>query len=265
MIAMKFTIELDIGLSFPLQAALPQLVTDRETKTHRRGRSKRSYGHCRRRTEIPEADGSSVSFGTAPHYGAINVGRPVLGVVRIFDGTPKYVIEPTGSLDWNGPPPLAPVKSNTPLVGFAATARGNGFWVVGSDGGAFALGDAGFSGSTGGLHLNKPVVGMAPTPSGRFKIGEFFGVALRPSAGAGSSSPARPTPLHDRGRRCQHSTSESERGIGHRTDQKIRVHAVYSVAALMLVNLACREADRAGIHCLPTSSWRAWRRSGRSP
>jgi hypothetical protein len=32
MIAMKFTIELGIGLSFLLQAALPQLVTDRETK-----------------------------------------------------------------------------------------------------------------------------------------------------------------------------------------------------------------------------------------
>jgi hypothetical protein len=45
MIAKKFTIELDIGLSFLLQAARPQLVTDRETKTHRRGRSKRSYGH----------------------------------------------------------------------------------------------------------------------------------------------------------------------------------------------------------------------------
>jgi hypothetical protein len=58
MIAMKFTIELDIGLSFLLQAALPQLVTDRETKTHRRGRSKRSYGHCRHRTEIPEAEPS---------------------------------------------------------------------------------------------------------------------------------------------------------------------------------------------------------------
>jgi len=34
MIAMKFTIEPDIGRSFLLQAALPQLVTDRETKTH---------------------------------------------------------------------------------------------------------------------------------------------------------------------------------------------------------------------------------------
>jgi hypothetical protein len=54
MIAMKFTIEPDIGLSFLLQAAPPQLMTDRQTKTHRRGRSKRSYGHGRRRTEIQE-------------------------------------------------------------------------------------------------------------------------------------------------------------------------------------------------------------------
>jgi len=50
MIAMKFTIELDIGLSFLQQAALPQLVTHRETKTHRRGRSKRA---CRRGPERP--------------------------------------------------------------------------------------------------------------------------------------------------------------------------------------------------------------------
>jgi hypothetical protein len=39
MITMTFTIELDIGLSVLLQAAQPLLLTDRETKTHRRGRS----------------------------------------------------------------------------------------------------------------------------------------------------------------------------------------------------------------------------------
>ena len=60
MIATKFTIELDIGLSFLLQAALPQLVTDRETKTHRHGQSERSYDHCRHRTEIPEAERQSL-------------------------------------------------------------------------------------------------------------------------------------------------------------------------------------------------------------
>src|SRR4051794_10516119 len=44
MIVMTFTIELDIGLSCHLQSALPLawLATDRATKTHRRGRSKRS-------------------------------------------------------------------------------------------------------------------------------------------------------------------------------------------------------------------------------
>jgi DNA invertase Pin-like site-specific DNA recombinase len=48
MFAVKFTIELDIRLFFLLWAALPQLVTHRETKTHRRGRSKRA---CRRAPE----------------------------------------------------------------------------------------------------------------------------------------------------------------------------------------------------------------------
>jgi len=42
MIAITFTIERDIEHSFLLQAALPQLMTDRGTKTHRRERSKRS-------------------------------------------------------------------------------------------------------------------------------------------------------------------------------------------------------------------------------
>ncbi|MEO7836981.1 MAG: hypothetical protein ABIS21_05010, partial [Acidimicrobiales bacterium] len=35
-----------------------------------------------------------------------------------------------------------------------------------SDGGIFAFGDARFFGSTGAMRLNKPVVGMAPTPTG---------------------------------------------------------------------------------------------------
>jgi lysophospholipase L1-like esterase len=37
---------------------------------------------------------------------------------------------------------------------------------VASDGGIFAFGDAQFYGSTGAIHLNKPVVGMAATPNG---------------------------------------------------------------------------------------------------
>jgi hypothetical protein len=41
---MTFIIELEIGLSFPLKTALSKLKTDRNTKSHRRGRSKQQYG-----------------------------------------------------------------------------------------------------------------------------------------------------------------------------------------------------------------------------
>jgi len=48
----------------------------------------------------------------------------------------------------------------------ASTADGRGYWLVASDGGIFPFGDAPGYGSTGGIHLNKPIVGMAPTASG---------------------------------------------------------------------------------------------------
>jgi hypothetical protein len=38
------------------------------------------------------------------------------------------------------------------------------YWLVASDGGIFSFGGAGFYGSTGGMQLNKPIVGMAGTP-----------------------------------------------------------------------------------------------------
>jgi len=37
---------------------------------------------------------------------------------------------------------------------------------VASDGGIFAFGDARFYGSTGSMHLNEPIVGMAAAPGG---------------------------------------------------------------------------------------------------
>jgi hypothetical protein len=49
----------------------------------------------------------------------------------------------------------------------ASTPDGRGYWLVASDGGIFAYGDARFYGSTGNLVLNQPVVGMASTSSGR--------------------------------------------------------------------------------------------------
>ena len=47
------------------------------------------------------------------------------------------------------------------------TPDGKGYWLVASDGGIFSYGDAGFYGSTGGMKLNQPIVGMAATPNGK--------------------------------------------------------------------------------------------------
>jgi hypothetical protein len=47
------------------------------------------------------------------------------------------------------PPPPAPAQ--------------HGYWLVGSDGGIFTFGSAQFYGSTGSLHLQRPVVGIVPT------------------------------------------------------------------------------------------------------
>jgi hypothetical protein len=41
--------------------------------------------------------------------------------------------------------------------------RPHGYWLVGSDGGIFTFGSALFHGSTGALHLIRPVVGITPT------------------------------------------------------------------------------------------------------
>jgi hypothetical protein len=35
------------------------------------------------------------------------------------------------------------------------------YWLVTSDGGVFAFGDAGFNGSPAGEHLNQPIVAIA--------------------------------------------------------------------------------------------------------
>jgi len=48
---------------------------------------------------------------------------------------------------------------NAPVVGITA-AGGQGYWLVGSDGGVFAFGAATFEGSMAGRALNAPVVGI---------------------------------------------------------------------------------------------------------
>jgi hypothetical protein len=86
----------------------------------------------------------------APLYEVTSGGA----VDSLLAGTPTY-----GSMDG--------VHLNAPIVGIAVTPDGAGYWLVGSDGGIFAFGDAAFYGSMGGLHLNQPIVGIASTSDGK--------------------------------------------------------------------------------------------------
>ena len=47
----------------------------------------------------------------------------------------------------------------------APARAGGGYLMCASDGGVFTFGDAHFYGSTGGMHLNQPIVGIARTPT----------------------------------------------------------------------------------------------------
>ena len=50
------------------------------------------------------------------------------------------------------------------MIGLVPTADDRGYWLIGSDGGIFAFGDAPFVGSLPGLGIHvKDIVGAVPT------------------------------------------------------------------------------------------------------
>ena len=63
--------------------------------------------------------------------------------------------------------PALPDTSTSRSWAWRPRRDGGGYWEVASDGGIFAFGDAGFYGSMGGTHLNRPIVGIAATSDGR--------------------------------------------------------------------------------------------------
>jgi hypothetical protein len=62
------------------------------------------------------------------------------------------------------PAEIVPAVAASPV---AAPRGSSGYWAVANDGGIFAFGNATFHGSTGAVRLNKPIVGMAATPTGQ--------------------------------------------------------------------------------------------------
>lgn len=89
---------------------------------------------------------------------------------HIMGGDDYRIIDVYGGL-WNSDPMalstgLFGTKLNAPIVGATTTPSRNGYWMVASDGGIFAFGDAKFYGSMGGQKLNRPVISMLPSMSG---------------------------------------------------------------------------------------------------
>src|SRR5687768_2724268 len=62
---------------------------------------------------------------------------------------------------------LTSVVAGVPSARSAGASTTSGYWLVGTDGGIFSYGKAGFFGSTGAIKLNQPIVGMAATPDGK--------------------------------------------------------------------------------------------------
>jgi hypothetical protein len=59
--------------------------------------------------------------------------------------------------------PIVPTSGASTTTTTPAQLTGQGLWLVGKDGGIFALGAAKFHGSTGGFHLQRQIAGIAPT------------------------------------------------------------------------------------------------------
>jgi hypothetical protein len=86
-------------------------------------------------------------------------------------------------------------KLNAPVQSLVPDGDGEGYWLVASDGGIFAF-KAPFRGSMGSHRLNRPVSGMVPFGNGYLMVGEdggIFNFSDRPFLGSlGAAPPARP-------------------------------------------------------------------------
>lgn len=115
---------------------------------------------------VPSAFYSSSGIVYYHNLVLTNAGAPIYG----SDGsapvpsTPPYI----GSSQWVAVGQTAPIETSFPLtiLDIAVMPDGQGYRLVGSDGGVFDYGSAGFSGSEGNTDLAAKAVSIDNTPSG---------------------------------------------------------------------------------------------------
>jgi uncharacterized protein YkwD len=93
---------------------------------------------------------------SAAHYAnLVDPNFNAVGVGIVVSGSTMWVTE-----DFENSP-SAPQPTSTVPAQSVPSKITQGYWLVGRDGGIFSFGLAPFKGSTGGVRLNQPIVGMA--------------------------------------------------------------------------------------------------------
>jgi hypothetical protein len=105
---------------------------------------------------------SSVSCTTATVCTAVGTDG-ARNAIYATSSAPPPVVTPPVPVPPTPPPPTPTPTPTPPPVVTSPTTTNHGYWLVGSDGGIFTFGNAQFYGSTGSLHLQRPVVSITPT------------------------------------------------------------------------------------------------------
>ena len=132
------------------------------------------------------SDGGIFTFGSANFYGSTGsllLQRPVVGITPTKDESGYWLVATDGGIfafgdaGFYGSIPglgLSPAGSGTPrtldapIVGMVPSADGSGYFMVASDGGVFAFGDAQFEGSCPGIGgCAGSAVAVVPDATGR--------------------------------------------------------------------------------------------------
>ena len=120
---------------------------------------------------IVSSDGRVRTFGGAQFYGDLGGARVARADRRVglapraatATGSPVPTARSTRSATRSTTARWPDTRLTSPIVGMAATPKGNGYILLGADGGIFTFGDAKFYGSTGGMRLNARVLDLAMT------------------------------------------------------------------------------------------------------
>ena len=175
----------------------------RHRRHRRRRRQRRAHGYW-----LVGSDGGIFSFGSAQFYGStgsLKLQRPVVGIVPTKDDAGYWLdasdggIFAFGDTQFYGSIPglgLHPAGSglpnslDAPIVGMVPSNDDGGYFMVASDGGVFAFGDAHFAGSCPGIGgCSGAAVAVMPDASGNgywlvTKTGNVYTFGDAPNYGA---------------------------------------------------------------------------------